>query len=168
MTSKMLIVKRLREASVQAAARVSAAKGDLKAVKSQLKQARKVLKAEKKAAKQLRRKLKEAVAATFVRRPKPAASAKAKAPVAKVQTSLQSTAAPKKPPARKKRKSAARPVARSREKAAPDTLRSAAEVAKSVIERLHAPPPLLAPAAVIAPNVEINELRPAPVPGIAR
>ena len=174
MASKLLIVKRLREASVKAAARVSAAKGDLKAAKSQLKKARKVFKAEKKAAKQLRRKLKQAVAATFVRRPKPAASDKAKAPVAKVATSPQSTVAPKSPPAHKKRKSAARPAAKSRKKAAPDTMRSAAEVAKSVIERLHPPapppptPPLSAPVTVLVPDVELNELRPVPVPGIER
>jgi hypothetical protein len=31
-------------------------------------------------------------------------------------------------------------------------MRSAAEIAKTVIERLHAPPPILAPAPVIAPN----------------
>lgn len=165
MNTQLLIVKRLREATVKAAARVSAAKDDLKAVKSRLKLARKLFKAEKKAAKQLRRRLKEAVAATFVRRPKPAASAKSKAPVAKAKATTA-----KKPAARKKRKSVARPAAKSRARAAPDTLRSAAEVAKSVIERLHASPHL--PAPVIEPKVvasdELNAVRPVPDPEIAQ
>ncbi|HXP64774.1 MAG TPA: hypothetical protein VN815_04790, partial [Steroidobacteraceae bacterium] len=68
----MLTVKGLREAAVKAAAQVSLAKNEVRAVKARLKEARKLFKAEKKAAKQLRRKLKEAVAATFAR-PKPAA-----------------------------------------------------------------------------------------------
>jgi hypothetical protein len=167
MNSKLLIVKRLREAAVNAAARVSAVKGDLKAAKSRLKQARRLFKAEKKAAKQLRRKLKEAVAATFVRRAKPAAAAKAKAPVVKGQTRPKVPATRKKPAVPKKSPALKKPAARKRAvtrtapvkksrpsrtpkpMAEPDTMRSAAEVAKSVIERLHAPPPLLPPTPVI-------------------
>jgi hypothetical protein len=141
MTAKMQIVKRLRDAAVKAAASVSAAKGELKAAKSQLKQARKVFKAEKKAAKQLRRKLEEAVAAASVRPKKPnvAPARKAAAPGTKaVKKAAVSQDLPKR--------------SKPRAKKAPNTLRSAADVAKSVIERLHAPPPLLPPAPVIPPS----------------
>jgi hypothetical protein len=154
MNAKSTIVKRLKEAATKASARVAAAKDDLKAVKSRLKQARKAFKAEKKAAKQLRRKLKEAVAATLVRRRRPSPSPKTKAPLAKAQA---------------KRKSAARrrpkPRTKARTKPAPDTMRSAAEVAKSVIERLHAPPPLLPPAPLIAPSVPGDSGSTVPSPG---
>jgi predicted RNase H-like nuclease (RuvC/YqgF family) len=132
MNAKSMTVERLREAATKAAARVAAAKDEIKAVKSRLKQARKAFKAEKRAAKQLRRNLKDAVSARLARppktarRPKPALSRKT-------------------PIARAKRKAATR--------RAPDTLRSAAEVAKSVIERLQAPPPLLPPAPVISQSL---------------
>jgi hypothetical protein len=142
MNSKLLSVKRLGEAAAKAAARVAAAKDDLKTVKSRLKQARRVLKAEKKAAKQLRRKLKQAAAATLVRRAKPAASPKPKAPLRKKPALTQGAVKRAKP----------RRTPKPREKPAPDTMRSAAEVAKSVIERLHAPPPLLPPEPVIPAN----------------
>jgi Sec-independent protein translocase protein TatA len=140
MTTKMQIVKRLRDAAVQAAAGVSAAKGELKAAKSQLKQARKVFKAEKKAAKQLRRKLEEAVAAASARpkKPKPLPARIAAAPSPKA---VKKAAVSK----------GVRKKSKPRAKKAPTTMRSAAEVAKSVIERLHAPPPLL-PTPVIVPS----------------
>jgi hypothetical protein len=168
---KLQIVKRLREAAVKAGARVSAAKGELKSAKSQLKRARKLFKSEKKAAKQLRRKLQAAVAATFVRPPKPAVP-KVKASVAKTPKSAPSrkTVAGKKPAARTS--TAAKPKPRRTlkpsEKPAPDTMRSAAEVAKSVIERLHAPPPLLPPTPLIPPTADAGDASDSTGPGTAK
>jgi hypothetical protein len=135
MATSSTTLKRLKVAAAKAAARAAAAKEQVQSAKAQLKQARKLLKIEKKASKQARRKM-DAAAATAApgRPPKPAAVARAA--VAKPSKSV---AAPK--PAR----TASRSVPKRRVRKSPQTLRSAAEVAKSVIERLHSPPPVLPP-----------------------
>jgi hypothetical protein len=128
-------MKRLKAAATKAAARAAAAKTRVREAKATLKQARKLFKIEKKAAKQARRKAMAAVASATVRAAKPAVTAKLKPPVRKPDS------APKKiKPRRASSPRARNPVG---------TMRSAAEVAKSVIERLHAPPPILPPTPLI-------------------
>jgi hypothetical protein len=161
MKAKLATVKQLKEAAVKAAARVSTAKDDLKAVKSRLKDARKLFKAEKKSARQLRRKLKEAVAARLLRQLKPKVTAKAKTAPAKPKAKLVVQAPTRRKKATPTRggivsKAAAKKqkpgrTSKPRSNSQPTSMRSAAEVAKSVIDRLHAPPPLLPPTPIIPP-----------------
>jgi hypothetical protein len=131
-------MKLLKAATAKAAARAAAAKQQVRSAKAKLKQARKLFKVEKKAAKQARRQMDAAAAAVAPRRePKPVVDAKVavtKGVVAKARVRKPATV-PK--PARARR--APKPSARK----SPETMRSAAEVAKSVIERLHSPPPVL-------------------------
>lgn len=146
-TGKSPTLNRLKTAAEQAAARAAAAKRRVREAKAQLKVARKLFKAEKKASKQARRKL--AAVARTERPPKAPRATKAGAPKAgtpkagtpkAVAPKRSSKAAAKKPAARR---------AKPRRPPAPETMRSAAEVAKSVIERLHAPPPTLPPEPLI-------------------
>jgi len=128
-------MKRLKAEAAKAAARAAAAKDQVRSAKAQLKQARKLFKVEKKVAKQARRKMDAAAVAVAPGRvSKPVAVAKVAVAKPRVR---KPTTAPK--PAR----SAARPAPKSRARRSPETMRSAAEVAKSVIERLHSPPPAL-------------------------
>jgi hypothetical protein len=159
MAANPATMKRLKAAAARAGARAVAAKEQVRAAKALLKQARKLFKVEKKAAKQARRKM-DIAAATAVRvrvvkpvpKPaivrKPATAAKPAgvrkptgvpkpATVPKPAGVRKPSAAPK--PARR----AARRVPKRRARQSPATMRSAAEVAKSVIERLHSPPPML-------------------------
>ena len=180
MNTKSPIIKRLNEAAAKAVARASAAKEELRSAKGRLKQARKLFKAEKKAAKQARRKLDAAVATAAARTPRPAATLKLKpavrrssalkpvsvrkaaapkavSPKAAAKKSASKRTAPKKAAAKRAPKKAS--LSRTPKPGAvktPNTMRSAAEVAKSVIERLHAPPPtlpqLIQPAIVADPD----------------
>jgi hypothetical protein len=159
MNTKSSVIKRLKEAVAKAIARASAAKDELRAAKGRLKQARKLFKAEKKAAKQARRKLDAAVATAAARTPRPAATLKLKPairrpPTAKKsppkKTGLKKAALKRAAPKKAGQRRTPKPVAVK----APITIRSAAEVAKSVIERLHAPPPTLPP--TLAPVIPQN------------
>jgi hypothetical protein len=164
MNTKSPIIKRLKEAAAKAVARASAAKEELRSAKGRLKQARKLFKAEKKAAKQARRKLGAAVATAAARTPRPAATLKLKPAVrrpsavkpvatrkAAAPKAASTKAAAKKSPPKKvsRKRSALKKASQNRMpkagavKTPANTMRSAAEVAKSVIERLHAPPPTL-------------------------
>jgi histone H1/5 len=139
MASNPATMKRLKAANAKAAARAAAAKQQVRSAKAELKQARKLFKLEKKAAKQARRKMDAAAAAVAPgRESKPVLDAKVAVAsvVAKPRVRKPATA-PK--PAR----SAARRAPKPRARKSPETMRSAAEVAKSVIERLHSPPPVL-------------------------
>ncbi len=158
MTTQSPVMKRLKVAAAKAAARAAAAKIQLRAAKAQLKQARKLFKLEKRAAKLARRKVDTAAAAAAARVPRPAEALKLKRAirnpptvksvrtVGERQTKVEK-AAPKKPKAR----IATKPRAPS----APETMRSAAEVAKSVIDRLHAPPPILPPSPIIPTDATV-------------
>jgi hypothetical protein len=97
---------------------------------------------EKRAAKQARRKVDAASATTRTQRP--AATLELKPAVRKSKT-----AAKRQPKKIKPQRAAKAPAHKPRAQKPPDTMRSAAEVAKSVIERLHAPPPVLPPAPII-------------------
>jgi hypothetical protein len=155
-------MKRLKEAAAKAAARAAAAKEQVRSAKARLKQARKLFKIEKKAAKQARKKVDAAAAAPAPGQTKPAE-------VAKIAVAKPSVAKPAvaKPRVRKPAPAAkpARPVSRAtpklRARKSPETMRSAAEVAKSVIERLHSPPPTLPP----TPMVSDPPQAPAQTPG---
>jgi hypothetical protein len=158
MTTLSPFIKRLKLTATKAAARAAAAKTQVRAAKAQLKQARKLFKTEKKAAKQAWRKVDAAAVSATRRAPRPAAALKLKPavrkpapkPVLAARKRTKSTpkttskTAPKSPLKRIKPRRAAKARAEK-----PDTMRSAAEVAKSVIERLHSPPPILPPAPVI-------------------
>jgi hypothetical protein len=152
MTTQVSGSKRLKSAAAKASAGAAAAKVQVRLAKTQLKQARKVLKAAKKAAKQARRQLD---AAGSARPPRPAATLKLKPavrrssakPVRAPKAATRPGIAPKRP---LKKPVAPRP-SKARAPKAPQ-MRSAAEIAKTVIERLHAPPPILRPAPVVAPD----------------
>jgi hypothetical protein len=154
MTGKPATMQRLKAAAAKAAARAAGAKEQVRSAKALLKQARKAFKAEKKAAKQARRKV-DAASAALVQDRAAKAAVDPKTPgrgAARSPTRSLSRNAVRK--AARGAASPARPVPKTRTPKAqapkpPDTMRSAAEVAKSVIERLHSPPPVLAPAAVI-------------------
>jgi hypothetical protein len=155
MTTPSPLIKRLKIAATKAAARAAAAKTQVRAAKAQLKQARKLFKTEKKAAKQARQKV-DAAASAKTRAPRPAATLELKPAVRKSAATKPVRAAPKRPQASLKttakgppKKLKPRRAAKARAQA--PGMRSAAEVAKSVIERLHAPPPILPPEPVIAP-----------------
>jgi hypothetical protein len=163
MTAKPSL-NRLKTAAAKAAASAAAAKLQVRLAKAQLKQARKTFKAAKKAAKQARR---QVDAAGSSRRPRPAATLKLQPAIheaslppntlRKVQTMRKTKTAQPKPavtgaaPKRIQKK----PVARVSKARAPKVppMRSAAEIAKTVIERLHAPPPVLPPSVLPAPII---------------
>src|ERR1700689_3051167 len=156
MTTPSPFIKRLKIAATKAAARAAAAKTQVRAAKAQLKQARKLFKTEKKAAKQARQKVDAAASATK-RAPRPAAALKLKPAVRKSSAPKPVRAARKSPKAALEtikttpkglpKKIKPRRAAKARAEA--PGMRSAADVAKSVIERLHAPPPMLPPEPVI-------------------
>jgi hypothetical protein len=131
----------LRAVAKKAAADARTAKLKVRAAKAALKTARKHFKAAKKAAKQARKKLEILRSAPPRSKTPPAGSTKS--------VRVAKSPPPKAAPIRK-----ARPVRKSR--AAPkskrpgiEPMRTAAEVAKSVIERLHSAPPVLPPAALM-------------------
>ena len=182
MTTPSPFIKRLKIAATKAAARAAAAKTQVRAAKAHLKQARKLFKTEKKAAKQARQKVDAAASAT-TRAPRPAAALKLKPAVRK-------SSAPKPVrAARKSRKAALKTTSKVPPKSPPKSpskgppkkikprraakartpapgMRSAAEVAKTVIERLHAPPPILPPEPVIPTEPSLrSEDAAASVPG---
>jgi hypothetical protein len=148
---KIASARRLKVAAEQAADRAASAKEQVRSAKAQLKQARKLFKAEKKAAKQARKKL-EAARNSFMVRPVRAAAAPGavRAPKAPRAKSAAPKAASVKVPVsktvrvRRKLRRAAKPVS-----ASPEPMRSAAEVAKIVIERLQNPPAVLPPTPTI-------------------
>jgi colicin import membrane protein len=153
MTTPSPFIKRLKIAATKAAARAAAAKTQVRAAKAQLKQARKLFKTEKKAAKQARRKVDAAASATR-RAPRPAATLTLKPAVRKSSATKPARSARKSPKAALKTTSKGQPKKIKPRRAAKvraqdPGMRSAAEVAKSVIERLHAPPPILPPEPVI-------------------
>jgi hypothetical protein len=141
MATNRATMQSLKAVAAKAAARAAAAKEQVRSAKARLKQARKLFKIEKKAAKQARKKVDAAAAAPAPGDVKPAAFAKT--PVTK--PSVRKPAPAAKP---------ARPVSRAtpkpRARKSPETMRSAAEVAKSVIERLHSPPPTLPPTPMVS------------------
>ena len=145
------MVRWLESDAEKAAARVDAAKQQVRAAKVALKRARKLFKTEKKAAKQAKKKAKAALAAARppkARPPKPARTAKStvKAPAAKRRI-------PKTVPVVRK----SRRMRKPRADASPEYLRSAADVAKSVIDRLQSPPPALPPEPSIPAEVKPEE-----------
>ena len=145
MSVKASVLKELETAAAKAAARAAAAKAEVRLAKAELKQARKVFKAAKKAAKQARR---QADAAGNSRPPRPAATRK-------VKPAIRKAAVPGIGARRTPKKTLPRRVSRARVPRAPQ-MRSAAEIAKTVIERLHAPPPILPPAPVIPPQTNAD------------
>jgi colicin import membrane protein len=170
MTTPSPFIKRLKIAATKAAARAAAAKTQVRAAKAHLKQARKLFKTEKKAAKQARQKVDAAASAT-TRARRPAAALKLKPAVRKAS-------APKPVrPVRKSRKAALKTTSKglpkkikprraAKARAPAPGMRSAAEVAKTVIERLHAPPPILPPEPVIPTEPSLrSEDATASVPG---
>ena len=158
MTAKPSL-KRLKTAAAKAAARAAAAKSQVRLAKAQLKQARKVFKAAKKAAKQARR---QVDAAGSAGPPRPAATLKLKPAIRKTSLAPKTVRAPKtaqpKPAAagvaskRPRQRTVPRRVSKARAPKVPQ-MRSAAEIAKTVIERLHAPPPVL-PAPIVPPDAK--------------
>lgn len=176
MTAKPSTVKKLKAAAAKSAAQAAAAKRQVRLAKAGLKQARKAFKAAKKAAKQARRQVE---AAGTARPPRPAATLKLKpairkspsapkfVPAPKSGRTRKALAARKTVPARKTaqakaaptgvapkrsvKKTVVRRVSTARAPKAPH-MRSAAEIAKTVIDRLHAPPPILPPAPIIPPD----------------
>jgi hypothetical protein len=172
MTTSSPFIKRLKVAATKAAARAVAAKTQVRAAKVQLKQARKLFKTEKKAAKQAQRKVEAAATSAAKRAPRPAATLKLKPAVRKSSAtqpvratqSVRATrkipqAAPKNKPKKLPKKAAKKAAEKAPKMIKPRRpakartqatgMRSAAEVAKSVIERLHAPPPILPHAPVL-------------------
>jgi hypothetical protein len=149
MTSKPAL-KRLKTAAGKAAARAAAAKSQVRLAKAQLKEARKAFKAAKKAAKQARR---QADAAGSSRRPRPAATLKLKAAIRKASSLPKTVRTPKAAQPKPAVKKTAPPRASKARAAKVPPMRSAAEIAKTVIERLHAPPPVL-PAPIIPPDAK--------------
>jgi hypothetical protein len=158
MTTDPKTMKRLKAAAATAAEFAAAAKEGVREAKANLKHARKSFKAAKKVAKQARRKIDEAAAVPKAR-PAPKAKSPSKTrsasnpkPTAKPtgtrlsgsKEEVRSAGAAVKPKRRLKR------APKSDALEPPETMRSAAEVAKSVIERLHSPPPLLPPTPAIA------------------
>jgi hypothetical protein len=154
MTTPSPFIKRLKVAATKAAARAAAAKTQVRAAKAHLKQARKLFKTEKKAAKQARRKVDAAATSAARRAPRPAATLKLKPAIRKSPAKQPVRAARKRPKivvktAAKKPPKKTKPRRTANARAQATGMRSAAEVAKSVIERLHSPPPILPPAPVI-------------------
>ena len=150
-------MNRLKAAAAKAAARAAAAKEQVRSAKARLKQARKSFKVEKRAAKQARKKVDAAAAvAAPGQMTKPAAVAKpavAKPTVAKTTVAKPAVAKPsvrKRAPAAKPARPLSRSTPKPRARKSPETMRSAAEVAKSVIERLHSPPPTLPPTPIVS------------------
>jgi hypothetical protein len=155
MPIKVATMKRLKAAAAKAAARAAAAKEKVRSAKALLKPARKGFKVEKKAAKQARKKVDAAAAVSLDRAVKPVAVAKpAAAPkpleVAKRAAAPKPAGVRKPATAPKPARRTSRGVPKARVRKSPETMRSAAEVAKSVIERLHSPPPALPPTPMIA------------------
>lgn len=135
MAGKTAAMQQLKAAAARAAARAASAKEQVRSAKALLKQARKAFKSEKKAAKQARRKVDAAATSAAQDRAFKATATAANSPMRGATRKSVRTPAPKtralKPQTQKPR----------------DTVRSAADVAKSVIERLHGPPPTLPPEA---------------------
>ena len=147
----------LKSDAEKGAARADAAKQQVRAAKAALKRARKLFKAAKKSAKQARKKLEVATAATTRQPRKPsrhpgrAVKPAVKAPAAKAPKKLAKKAlVPRKP----------RRAPKVRAPAAADHLRSASDVAKSVIERLRSGPPTLPPAPVSPADPDIGNESP--------
>jgi hypothetical protein len=135
-----------KAAAAKSATRIAAAKRQVRSAKAQLKLARKLLKAEKKTAKQARKEAKAAQLTQAVRVVKEASIAKQQPPQksGRAAKSKVQAAAPKRTATKRttvKRSAAKQP--------ATDAMRSAADVAKSVIERLQSPPPALPPEPII-------------------
>jgi len=144
MATDRATMNRLKAAAAKAAARAAAAKEQVRSAKARLKQARKLFKIEKKAAKQTRKKVDAAAAAPASGDVKPVAVAKTavtKTVVAKPAVAKPSVRKPAS--AAKRPRPVSRPSPKPRARKSPEIMRSAAEVAKSVIERLHNPPPTL-------------------------
>ena len=151
MTAKPSL-KRLKTASAKAAAGAASAKRQVRLAKAQLKQARKVFKAAKRAAKQARRQV-DAAGSSRPRRP--AATLKLKPAIRKASPAPKSVRAPKSAqPKPALKKTVPRRVSKARAPKVPP-MRSAAEIAKTVIDRLHAPPPILPPAPIIPPETKV-------------
>jgi hypothetical protein len=156
MTTDPKTMKRLKAAAAKAAEFAAAAKEGVREAKAKLKHARKSFKAAKKVAKQARRKIDEAAAVPKAR-PAPKANSPSKTRSAKPRPTPKPTGTPLSGSEQDVRSGSAAAKPKRRPKRAsksgalepPETMRSAAEVAKSVIERLHSPPPLLPPTPAI-------------------
>jgi hypothetical protein len=152
MTAKPSL-KRLKSAAAKATTRAAAAKSQVRLAKAQLKQARKDFKAAKKAAKQARRQVDAAGSASL---PRPAATLKLKPAIRRAARTAQPKAAVTGIASNRTLKKTVAPrVSKTRTPKAPP-MRSAAEIAKTVIERLHAPPPTLPPTPAIPPDTNPN------------
>jgi hypothetical protein len=153
MAMKKAMLPFLKSDAEKGAARADAAKQQVRAAKAALKRARKLFKSAKKSAKQARKKLEAAAAAT--RRPsKP--SRRRPARLGKPAVKAPAVKAAKKASVSRKR----RRTPKVRVPAAADHLRSASDVAKSVIERLRSAPPTLPPAPVIPADPDIPNQSP--------
>lgn len=142
MAGKTAAMQQLKAAAARAAARAASAKEQVRSAKALLKQARKAFKSEKKAAKQARRKVDAAATSAAQDRAFKATATAANSPMRGATRKSVRTPAPRPAlPAPKTR--ALKPQTQKPR----DTVRSAADVAKSVIERLHGPPPTLPPEA---------------------
>ncbi len=153
MAMKKAMLPFLKSDAEKGAARADAAKQQVRAAKAALKRARKLFKAAKKSAKQARKKLEAAATATRPPRKPSRQPVRSGKPAAKAPAVKAPKKAPKKAPHKAPKKA---PVSRKprrarkvRAPAATDHLRSASDVAKSVIERLRSAPPTLPPAPVI-------------------
>jgi hypothetical protein len=144
----------LKSDAEKGAARADAARQQVRTAKAALKRARKLFKAAKKSAKQARKKLEAATAAAT--RPPKKPSRRQPARAGKPAAKASAVKAPKKAAvARKPRR-----APKLRAPAATDHMRSASDVAKSVIQRLRSAPPTLPPAPVIPADPAITDESP--------
>lgn len=154
---KNTMLRLLKSEAEKAAARADAAKVQTRAAKAALKQARKLFKAEKKAAKQARKKLQTALAkmtrSPRARAPKPTRTAK---PAGKTPAAKTPGAKPAAVKARTRVSRKPRRAAKLRGASSTEHLRSAADVAKTVIERLQSPPPALPPTPLNPPPADLD------------
>jgi DnaK suppressor protein len=151
--AEIATVQRLAAAAKKAADRAASAKKLVKTTKAQLKQVRKAFRAEKKAAKQARKKLETARNTLMTKEAGPASLSAPPAKAAPAKKPVVRKAVPKAAPDKPKSRRKARRPPKASAGTASKPLRSAAEVAKSVIERLHRPPPSLPPAPLVPSQV---------------
>jgi hypothetical protein len=161
MVMKKAMLPFLKSDAEKGAARADAAKQQVRAAKASLKRARKLFKAAKKSAKQARKKLEAAAAARPPRKPSrrkqvPPGKPAVKAPAVKAPAVKASKKAPRKAAVSRK----PRRARKGRAPPATDHLRSASDVAKSVIERLRSAPPTLPPAPVIPADPDTSNESP--------
>ena len=149
MTMKKAMARLLESDAEKAEARVVAAKQQVRSAKATLKRARKLFKAEKKAAKQARKKAAAAIAATRRPRPAPAGKASARKRPAVRRRAVKQVRAARNP----RRAPKARRTAKPRASSPGEYMRSAADVAKLVVNRLQSSALALSPEPAIAADL---------------